>query len=306
MKAPVVVFAYNRPDHLLKTLEALSKNTFARESEIYIYIDGPKNESGIKKNHEVYEVARSFQENYFSSVTIRHSKENHGLAASIIKGVTEIINQFGRVIVLEDDSLPNCNYLAFMNQALDFYQDDTQIFSIGGYTVPLTVPQDYNKDIILTQRSSSYAWATWKNRWDKIDWEIRDYRKFRWDFRGRRKFNYWGEDRASMLDDQINGRISSWAIRFDYAMCKQKMYNILPRFSLIQNIGHDGSGTHNRLNGCGKDIFHVDISQTESTFTFEKVGINEEIRQSFCAFFRVSKRALCKRFISNLLYRKRK
>ena len=104
----------------------------------------------------------------------------------------------------------------------------------------------------------------------------------------------------------MNGRVNSWAIRFDYAMYKQKMYNILPRFSLIQNIGHDGSGTHNRLNGCGKDIFHVDISQTENTFTFEKVDVNEEIRQSFCAFFRVSKRALSKRFISNLLYRKRK
>lgn len=304
MSAPIIIFAYNRPEHLLKTLNALAKNKLAKESEVYIYIDGPKNEQAKEKSQQVYEVAASFQEGFFSCVRIRRAEKNLGLAVSVINGVTEVINQFGEVIVVEDDSVADCNYLTFMNQALEFYRNDHDIFSIGGYTVPLTVPTNYIQDIILTQRSSSYAWATWKDRWEKIDWEVKDYKKFRWNFFARRNFNRWGNDRASMLDDQMNSRVNSWAIRFDYAMYKQKAYNILPCKSLIQNIGHDGSGTHNLKKASGEDVFYVNLSQNKKTFTFEKISLNSKIRKSFCCFFKVGKWELLKRFVSNLLYKK--
>lgn len=306
MQAPIVVFAYNRPDHLSKTLTALSRNYLAKDSEVYIFIDGPKNESGYEKNEQVYQTALSFQEGYFLKVIIKCSKTNHGLATSVINGVTEIINQFGKVIVVEDDSVSDCNYLTFMNQALEFYKDDQKIFSVGGYTVPLKLPENYRDDIIVTQRSSSYAWATWKDRWEKIDWAVKDYKWFRWNFVRRNAFNRWGMDRASMLDDQINGRVNSWAIRFDYAMYKQNAYNILPSTSLIQNIGHDGSGTHSVVNIEGQDIFHVDITQNKKQFSFKKVELNKKIRVSFLAFFKVRRWQLLKRFISNLLYKKEK
>lgn len=300
MLAPLIVFAYNRADHLKKTLTALSQNIGARESELFIFIDGPKNAGGIEKNKEVFKVAESFKSDCFASVTIKNNEKNQGLAKSVIKGVTEVIERYGKVIVTEDDAVSAPSYISFMNQALDFYENDDRIWSIGGYTVPMSLPSEYRSDVLLTQRSSSYAWATWKDRWKKIDWEMKEYKKFHWNFAARRKFNKWGNDRASMLDDQMRGRINSWAIRFDYAMFKNNMYNVLPTHSLIQNIGHDGSGTHSTVDCGEQDIFRVDLSLASKEFLMERQECNENIRKEFCKYFQCGRISLLKRYIQNL------
>ncbi len=300
MLAPLIVFAYNRPDHLEKTLQALVANPRAKESSLFIFIDGPKNEDEIEKNKAVELVAEKFRDGYFKNVDIRNASQNRGLAKAVITGVSEIIEKYGKVIVTEDDAVCAPSYLEFMNGALEYYENEPSIFSIGGYTIPIKFPPDYTKDVILTQRSSSYAWATWKNRWDKIDWEISDYKKFRFNFKSRNQFNLWGEDRSSMLDDQILGRVNSWAIRFDYSMYKNNMYNILPSKSLIQNIGHDGSGTHGMLESFSGDPFAVTLDQNLRSFNFEKVEIVEQIRREFIRPFHSSKIDLAKRYIGNL------
>lgn len=301
MYAPIIVFAYNRPEHLKNTLNALALNQEAKDSDLFVFIDGPKNEKGKIKNKQVENIARKFSEGYFKTITIKNSKQNKGLAQAVISGVTGIINEYGKVIVTEDDAVAAPSYLKFMNATLEYYENDSNIWSVGGYTVPMRVPEDYKKDVILTQRSSSYAWGTWKNRWDLVDWKVSDYKKFHWNFKNRKKFNLWGDDRASMLDDQMLGLVNSWAIRFDYAMFKNGKYNILPRKSLIQNTGHDGSGTHNFGDLNKEDIFKVDIEHGEQNFKLECVETDERIRVEFCKLFKSSHVQSSKRFIANLL-----
>lgn len=306
MYAPIIVFAYNRPDHLKRTLTALTKNKEAKESDLFIFVDGPKSDTGKDKNEAVYTVAKQYESGFFKKVIIRKSNKNKGLAKSVITGVDEIINQYGKVIVTEDDAVCSPAYLAFMNEALDYYEDNAHIWSIGGYTVPIKIPKEYFSDVLATQRSSSYAWATWKNRWEKIDWNVEDYPLFRWNFFERRNFNKWGSDRSSMLDDQMNGRVNSWAIRFDYAMYKNDMYNILPKQSLIKNIGHDGSGTHSTVDTSNNDPFAVEISENCREYRFENVNTVDYIRNEYIQFFKTSKRYLIKRYIENLICRKGK
>lgn len=304
MYAPIIVFAYNRPEHLKKTLEALGKNKEAKESDLFIFIDGPKSDSMMRKNEAVYAVAKQYEIGFFKDVVIKRANKNKGLARSVISGVDEIINQYGKVIVTEDDSVSSPAYLSFMNGALDYYGDKDYIWSIGGYTVPIKIPDKYSYDVIVTQRSSSYAWATWINRWKKIDWKVKDYQRFRWNVCKRREFNKWGTDRASMLDDQMNGRINSWAIRFDYAMYKNRMFNVLPTHSLIQNIGHDGSGTHSMVDTSDKDPFSVVLSEECQTYDFDIVPVEDFIRREYVQFFKTSKRYLVKRYIENLMHAK--
>ncbi len=301
MYAPVIVFSYNRPGHLEKTLLALTLNKEAKDSELFIFIDGPKNPNGMVKTKEVEVVAQRFANGYFKHVNIHSSEQNKGLAHSVIAGVSEVIDKYGKVIVTEDDSVSAPSYLKFMNAALDYYENEPSIWSIGGYTVPIHFPDDYTSDVIMTQRSSSYAWATWKNRWNKIDWDMKDYKRFHWDFVSRRRFNQWGDDRSLMLDDQMLGRVNSWAIRFDYAMFKNEMYNILPRYSLVANIGHDGSGTHSAVDDSANDPFKVDLRLAQYDFKLEHVQIDERIRKKFCAPFTTTKVQLLKRFLGNVV-----
>lgn len=303
MRAPVIVFAYNRADHLQKTLTALGNNTLARETEIFVFIDGPKTEKGKLATQQVIDCVKQFESGFFSSIQMMVAEKNKGLAVSVIEGATKIINQYGKVIVLEDDSVSTPDYLSFMNQALEFYEQDKNVWSIGGFTIPMCLPEDYQKDIIATQRVSSCAWATWKDRWEKIDWSDKPYKKFHFSIGRRKKFNAWGNDRSGMYDDQMNGRINSWAIRFDYAMFMNQASNIIPRESLIENIGIDGSGTHSLASE--QERFHVELSKT-SEWKFETIERDERIRKEFCKPFHTSLLNRMKRFVGNLLYRKKK
>lgn len=245
MRAPVIIFAYNRPEHLKKCIEALASNRLAKETPLYIFSDGPKNENDKEKIESV----RSYlgyinNSNMFKSLSIITSKKNKGLSCSVIDGVTKVINKHGVVIVVEDDALASRNFLEYMNKCLDIYQDKQYVGAIGGFTIPINFPRYFKDDVFLLHRGSSYAWATWADRWVKVDWEVSDYKNFRYNYFKRRAFNKYAPDRAKMLDKQMSGVIDSWAIRFSYSMFQNKLMFVMPRLSKIKTIGHDGSGTH--------------------------------------------------------------
>lgn len=298
MYAPVIVFAYNRPDHLSTVLQALSKNRGAANHDLYIFVDGPKTEEGKPKQDEVVKAAKKYKDGFFKSVKLTVSERNKGLARSVISGVTSVIEKYGCAVIVEDDSVSSPGFLEFMNSALEYYKNDPTVWSIGGYTVPVSIPSDYKYDIIKTQRASSYAWATWLDRWNKIDWELGDYKKFIKSVSLRRKFNLWGNDKSVMLSDQINGTVDSWAIRFDYAMFKNNMYNIVPRKSLIKTIGHDGSGTHNNLSG-GSDRFSVELDNAGDKIRLENIETDERIRKEFCKPFALPLTYRAKQFLKS-------
>jgi hypothetical protein len=131
---------------------------------------------------------------------------------------------------------------------------------------------------------------------------MKDYPAFRFNPVRRKQFNKWGKDRSSMLDDQMNGRINSWAIRFDYAMFNLDMYNVVPTKSLVKIGGFDGTGTHGRTKE-ESTRFENDISLTFNTFNFGPAQPNEEICSEFNRFYFSGFSSKCKRFFGNLLYR---
>lgn len=296
--APIIIFAYNRADHLKKTIDYLKANEGASDSICYIFSDGPKNKTAESNVNEVREYIRSIQYSSFKKVICVESSNNKGLARSIIEGVSLVLSSHGKAIVVEDDVLTSKCFLKFMNKALDYYQNNNRVWSIGGYTVPLDLPNDYPYEVIATQRCSSYCWGTWQDRWEKIDWEITDYYQFRFNPVQRWKFNRFGNDRSLMLDDQKNGLVDSWAIRFDYNMWKNGALNILPAHSLSNNIGHDGSGTHSRVQD------HNDIFFVEEVFDqvpkLDNVSFSDSIISAYVHFFNMPISCRIKRFCGNV------
>ena len=136
--APIVLFVYNRPEHTRQTLEALAANTLAQESDLFIYADGPKEdatEEQLERIRKVRAIVRSQQG--CKSVTVIESDTNKGLAASIILGVTETVNKYGRIIVLEDDIVTGKYFLEYMNTALKKYENEKQVWEITGFRSPV-------------------------------------------------------------------------------------------------------------------------------------------------------------------------
>lgn len=245
MYAPVVIFTYNRKQHTENLIESLKKCETIQETEVFIFSDGNKSEKDYSKVSEVREYLDSLQnEKWCKSLFINKAPKNRGLALSIISGVSEIIEKYGRVIVLEDDLVVAEGFLEYMNQALDYYESNEKIWSISGFTSAIPMLENSLDDVYFSCRARSWSWATWKDRWDTVDWDVKEYKRFRVNLVKRKQFNKGGLDMSAMLDRQQAGVINSWAIRWCFNQFLQKKYVVQPTISLIVNKGQDGSGTN--------------------------------------------------------------
>lgn len=243
--APIVLFAYNRPWHMLQVLNALAKNVLAKESILYIYCDGQKPEATreeVLQIEKVKEIAKS--EDRFKEVIAIEQQVNKGLANSIIHGVTEIINKHGKVIVLEDDILPSIGFLKYMNDALALYEKEEKVGCIHAWNYNLNY-SDYAQSTFFLKGADCWGWATWKRAWDLFNPDSKMLLKnieaanaqFDFDRRGTYKF-------TDMLLDQSNGKVDSWAIRWHASLFLQGKYCLQPTRTIVKNIGLDNSGVH--------------------------------------------------------------
>lgn len=279
--APIVLFVFNRPVHTRTTLESLKANALASQSELFVYSDGSR---GAKDDADVAAV-RAIVDNIegFKSVTVFKQSNNRGLAASVIAGVSATIERYGKVIVVEDDLQFSPLFLNYMNDALVACEKDSRVFSIGGYSPPLEMPANYDEDSYLSYRCCTWGWATWRDRWGKVDWDVREFDEFCKDETAIARFNRGGDDMFHILKLQMAGKISSWGIRWDYAHYKNEAYCFRPSRSIVSNIGNDGTGVH-----CGvTDKFDVDINM-QSSFSFPPPGqlqLSDEINRRFATFY---------------------
>lgn len=262
---PAVIFAYNRPEHLRQTLEALRRNDLAPNTPLVIYCDGPKNPFDLDLVAQVKDVALSAVG--FASVDVRCSEQNQGLAASIISGVSQVLQDSESIIVLEDDVVTSANFLEYMNHSLELYEQEERVASIGGYIENVKgLPETF-----LLRKGTSWGWGTWRRVWSSVDWDgskiLEELEKKAvvgdFDFQS-------GAGFSKMLRNQVAGVNDSWAVRF-YGWCfLQNMLHLLPGSSFVQNIGHDGSGTH-----CGVSNFFDIVLEEDRLIKRELITVNE-------------------------------
>ena len=296
MKAPIVLFVYNRADRIEKLLASLIQNPECKDTELYIFSDGPKTERDEVKVRAVREKISGLELNEkFLAVQMICSEKNKGLASAIISGIDFVLENHDRVIVIEDDNVVASDFLDYMNRGLKYYQNNQDVWAINAFSRDMSFPLDYTYDIYAVQRISSYSWGTWADRWRKTEWRIEKYYpSFFWKREQRRLFDMYGEDRSLMLDAQICGKVNSWAIRFDFSMLKNNMYCIAPCISRTYCTGNDGSGTHSRKIVKG---FEANLSDGSRKAIFKDVELREDIRREFCKPYRNSWK---RRIIRNL------
>lgn len=172
--SPIAVLGFNRPDRLKVTLQTLEQNTLVDQSDLYIFIDGPRNNKAGEddKVKEVIEVAKSVKG--FKKIEICASEKNKGLEKSIIGAVNTLLERYGKVIVVEDDLYLSPSFLVYMNQMLHHFEKDKRVFQVSGYSS--LIKKKKESDVYLNARGQCWTWGTWKDRWDTIDWQIEDFK----------------------------------------------------------------------------------------------------------------------------------
>lgn len=276
--APILLFVYNRLQHTQRCIESLLNNSLSKESELFIYSDAAKETTDQKKVEEVRQYIHTIQG--FKRITIIERNDNWGLARSIIDGVTTQINQYGKVIVLEDDLVVAPYFLQFMNDALETYKNEPKIGHIQAcdFTQDPALP-----DTFLIKWTGSWGWATWDRAWKHFNpngkellQELKQRKlTYTFDFNGKYGF-------TRMLQRQIEGKNNSWAIRWNASLFLKDILSLNVGRSLVQNEGFDGSGTN-----CGGGGLYASNLYVEAlpVIPISPIKENKEARKAFIRYY---------------------
>jgi hypothetical protein len=241
--APLAVFAFNRPEHLRRTLTALLSCEGVDQTPITVFIDGPRSP---KDTAAVAATRRVAEQMLGGTATIKAAGANQGLARSITSGVSELVEKHGRVIVLEDDLEVSRGFLTYMNSALDRYAENESVFQISGHM--FDVPEFRSRtDAVCLPFTTTWGWATWARAWKIYDPAATGWEALLADPQRRRRFDLNGAyPYSAMLVRQMRGRLDSWGIRWYWSVFKVGGVSIFPPQTMVRNTGLDGSGTHGR------------------------------------------------------------
>jgi hypothetical protein len=298
MPAPIALFAYRRPRHLERTLEALKANSEARDTILYVFSDAPKDDFVKQGVEQVRRLLGTIDG--FASVQLVFREKNFGLANNITSGVSDVLDRHGTVIVVEDDILVGQFFLRYMNDALALYRDEPRVGSISAYCYPM---RDKLPETFFIRGADCWGWATWRDRWQVYN---KDGEALLAQLSARgllREFDFDGTmDFTRMLQDQIAGRNDSWAVRWHASCFLRDLLILYPSRSLVHNIGNDGTGTHS---GDVVNSYFAEISMEPVTVGGVAIEESQKGREAFCTFFRRGQRPAVRRMADAMVRRLR-
>lgn len=282
--APIALFVYNRPDHLRSTLAALAANNLAASSELVIFSDGARDRRDEPAVAAVRGIAREVSG--FASIRVVERAANAGLVRSITEGVSQLVAEYGRVIVLEDDLVTAPRFLEFMNLALDRYLHQPEVMQVSGYMYPVDPPSDGRAAFLPA--TSCWGWATWERSWRDYDSTLQGLDQLVADPVRRRAFNLDGAyDYVGLLNDHRAGRVNSWGVVWHLSVFLRNGLTLYPATSLVSNEGFDGSGVHGQPNNLGQAAMDMD----DVKFAWpERIETNQQIYAAVKQLIRGSKK----------------
>ena len=240
-EAPIILFAYNRPRHTARVLEALAANPEAERSLLRVFHDGLNREEHRSEWEAVGRLLTGV--NGFGSVELVSRERNFGLADSIIDGVGRTIAEHGRVIVLEDDVLVSRSFLSYMNQSLEQFADEPKVMQVSAFNYPFNNSRNLPPSAFL-KLATCWGWATWDRAWANFQRSDTLIEQFTPDmireFTVNHAYDYFWHQ---LLLNRL-GRLNTWFIYWYASMFLAGGLALFPRRSLVTNIGFDGSGLH--------------------------------------------------------------
>jgi hypothetical protein len=129
LSTAVLLLGFKRIDFLKKRLSELSRN---QQVPIVISIDG----SDFSTERAVTDFLNEFvAQNPDMKITYKIQDMNLGLARHVFKAITEVLNDFEQIIVIEDDIILSENFISNMLGGFEIMNRSEDIGLIGGFSM---------------------------------------------------------------------------------------------------------------------------------------------------------------------------
>ncbi len=246
MKIGTILFTWHRSGHTQRVLDALKKNDILPE-QLYIFQDGINEKTNVEEWHKVNQIINNID---FCETQIHVSENNKGCAKSIVSGINYVLKECDAVIVIEDDCVPDYQFMRFMVSALETYEDVEKVYSVSGYQWDVILSTRKTDDAYFNGRSCSYGWGTWRKKWAIYEENYNILNEIKKDSAAKERLRVWGNDLETMLTGNVQGDCDAWDVFWTLNIIKKGGYCLSSYRPLIRNIGFDGSGLHCGFNIC--------------------------------------------------------
>lgn len=276
--APVLIPTLNRYEHLKKCLDSLSRCTGAEHTEVYVALDYPPSEKYV----EGWKQNKAFLENCgdmgFKKLHVIKRDHNFGIWKPGDEGnakclVEEIKRKYDCYILTEDDNVFAPAFLDFMNKGLEKFKDDDNVYALCGYRYYADLKFSENSFFMQNVDVCCWGIGRWTSKCFPINY--RDYRKLL-SFRSFCKvYRRAGIEKAIYF---LNCCHSKWDGRMvdmvqSVYMVLNDLYEVMPRTSLVKNIGMDDSGENfNNMPADIKERFDSQVMSDAERFAFVGTG----------------------------------
>jgi len=247
--APVIIPTLCRYTHFKECIESLMKCTWAEETDVYIGLDYPAKEEHWDGYLKIKNYLDSLKESHkFKSLTVIKREYNLGLGkdGNFSNLVNYILDKYDYFIASEDDNIFSPAFLDYINKGLIKFKHNKSILAINGYRHFYRIK--YGKNTYYRQNIDFSAWGygIWKDRMILLNslnrskyWRLKALNPIIW-----KKIHENGWNRVLnfiRLIKTVDG-LTDNAISVYMAITKKDV--IMPRISLVRNMGWDGSGEH--------------------------------------------------------------
>ena len=276
MTAPIILFTYRRATHTKRCIESLKQSPLASESILYIFSDAAKGGADMVDVLAVRSYIKSISG--FKEVIIEEATQNRGLADSVIYGVGKVLDKHGRAIVLEDDLVLSPHFLSYMNEALEMYKEVEEVININSHV--LSSPMAFD-DNFLISFANSWGWATWKRGWRYFEPDANKLLEKIKKEKREREFDM-GYHFTRMLKEQCNGKINSWAVRWNASLFVNRKLSLNVGKPLVTNSGFGAGATHcNTPNLFSVKLYADEIHPQMITPVEENKEMRNKLRKTY-------------------------
>jgi hypothetical protein len=245
MTEPVLVMAFNRPDHLETLIGRLRE---VRPTRLYLAVDGarPDREGEAERVQACQDLASTID--WPCDLLTLFQEQNLGCGLGVTTAITWFFDHEERGIILEDDVIPDPSFFGFCAELLDRYEDDDRVFAVSGANlVPpagLTHPDDAYR---FTQVPHIWGWATWRRSWAQHRLDISDWRRR---LSIRRLWSRVGHSLpgtffwASTFEVLGRKQVDTWDGQLVLAAMASGQLTAISNVCLTENIGFGSDATH--------------------------------------------------------------
>jgi hypothetical protein len=237
----ILLLLYRRPALTDKLLRRLAQ---VRPPVLLVAADAPKTQADEAACELTRKLVREMVD-WPCNVTTRYAEEHLGCKLAVSSAIDWAFTLHERLIILEDDCLPEPSFFRFCNEALERYADDERVMQICGSNLTGWRPAD-GAGAFFSRFGPVWGWASWRRAWANYDVEMKEWPNHRHQerlsvlcpqpFEAR-----W---RREILDAVHGGEIDTWDYQWAFAKMRRGGLNLFPNQHLVANIGFGADATH--------------------------------------------------------------